>query len=299
MQKRRISVPVATVWTSPDSFRSIDASAVSENPNMKAWLSNMTREETIALCNEKRTQTQVLFNDPIIIDEINGEWTKVIVPNQHSSRDKRGYLGWMPVSQSIDCDLTSVSESVMIQSKITMLYNEINQPIFELSFGTFLPLIEETNKLVRVDTPVGVSILHKEDVSFPARRPLFTGKDIVRVALKFLDLPYLWAGMSAYGYDCSGYTYSMLRAGGYLIPRDADDQSVSGRAIDLKSVLPGDLLFFAYEKGSGDVHHVGIYFGDGKMIHSQTPGKKVTITALKGTIYEQELCAIRRCWKEG
>ncbi|MCO7125714.1 C40 family peptidase [Sporolactobacillus shoreicorticis] len=299
MQKRRISVPVATVWTSPSSFRPIDASAVSKNPDMKTWLSAMTREETIALCSEKRTQTQVLFNDPIIIDEINGEWARVVVPDQYSSRDKRGYPGWMPVSQSILCNRSEAYESVMVQSKTAILYNETNQPIFELSFGTFLPAIAETDHLVQVDTPIGTGILHKKDLSFPARRSSYTGTDIVHVALKFLDLPYLWAGMSAYGYDCSGYSYSMLRAGGYLIPRDADDQSAGGRAIVLKSVLPGDLLFFAYEKGSGEVHHVGIYFGEGKMIHSQTPGKKVTITALKGTIYEQELCAIRRYWKEG
>ncbi|MCQ2009102.1 NlpC/P60 family protein [Sporolactobacillus sp. STSJ-5] len=90
----------------------------------------------------------------------------------------------------------------------------------------------------------------------------------------------------------------MFYAGGYLIPRDADDQSILGKAVSFENVLPGDLLFFAYERGKGYVHHVGIYVGNGKMIHSPTPGAIISITELKESKYEEELCTIRRYWKE-
>jgi hypothetical protein len=290
---------VATVWTSPDSVRPIDAPAVLNPPDLNGWLSSMTCAETIALCKEKRTQTQILFNEPIIIDEQVGDWAKVFIPNQYFSKDRRGYPGWMPINHSIDCDVSESLESVMVQKKLATLYSEDKQAVLDLSFGTFLPLIEENDLFVRVTSPLGTFILRKKDVLFPKRRSPLSGAEVVHYASQFINLPYLWAGMSAYGYDCSGFSYSMLRAAGYLIPRDADDQSTHGEAVDQTAVLPGDLLFFAYEKGKGYVHHVGIYYGDGKMIHSQTPGKKVIVTTLKGTIYEEELCAIRRYWKEG
>ncbi|EFR98422.1 NlpC/P60 family protein, partial [Listeria ivanovii FSL F6-596] len=55
-----------------------------------------------------------------------------------------------------------------------------------------------------------------------------------------------------------------------------------------------DLLFFAYEEGKGDVHHVGVYMGNDEMIHSQTPGSKVILTKITGSKYEPELCVISR-----
>jgi cell wall-associated NlpC family hydrolase len=54
------------------------------------------------------------------------------------------------------------------------------------------------------------------------------------------------------------------------------------------------LLFFAHEKGEGSIHHVGIYYGKGKMLHSPKTGKTVELIELKGTLYEEELCAARR-----
>ncbi len=60
----------------------------------------------------------------------------------------------------------------------------------------------------------------------------------------------------------------------------------------------GDLLFFAYEEGKGAIHHVGLYVGGGKMLHSPKTGKSIEILTLKETIYEKELCAVRRCFSE-
>jgi cell wall-associated NlpC family hydrolase len=159
-----------------------------------------------------------------------------------------------------------------------------------------LPLIEDAQSFVKVDSPIGPGLLKKQDVLMPDQQHRQSGEEIVNNAVRFLELPYLWAGMSAYGFDCSGFSYTLLRAGGYLIPRDADDQALCGRAIPIEAALPGDLLFFAYENGKGAVHHVGIYYGNGRMIHSPTPGTIVSITELKGTKYERELCAVRRYW---
>ncbi|HLR40215.1 MAG TPA: NlpC/P60 family protein, partial [Virgibacillus sp.] len=56
--------------------------------------------------------------------------------------------------------------------------------------------------------------------------------------------------------------------------------------------------FFAYEAGKGKLHHVGIYYGNGKMIHAPQTGKGVEVISLKDTVYEKELYAARRYWQE-
>lgn len=104
--------------------------------------------------------------------------------------------------------------------------------------------------------------------------------------------------MSSFGFDCSGFSYTMCKANGYIIPRDAHDQAASGEKVELHQLEPGDLLFFAYEEGKGSLHHVGIYYGDGKLLHSPNTGKTIEILEMAGTIYEKELCAARRYFQK-
>ncbi|MFT8316785.1 MAG: C40 family peptidase [Sporolactobacillus sp.] len=296
-----IAVPVATVWTAPDAVRLIDEPAIAPIPNLKRWLSTMSREENIALCTEKRLQTQVLFGDSVIITERSGDWVRVAVPAQASHRDPAGYPGWMPACQLIEKADRSVEagDQVMVQSQFAPLSLQGTKQTLILSFATFLPLVAEEEDSILVQTPIGTGSLRRADVCLNGSSLKGTGIEIVRNAQRFLDLPYLWAGMSAYGYDCSGFSYSMLRASGYWIPRDADDQAEKGQAIPVNEMQPGDLLYFAYDKGRGEVHHVGIYAGEGRMVHSPTPGKKVSQIELTGTLLEEEICTVRRYWKEG
>lgn len=298
MEKCQIAVPVATVWTAPDAVRLCDKKAVSNPVDMEGWLAEMTREENIALCRESRLQSQVLFGDDVWVERSEGDWARVLIPSQASSKDRRGYPGWMPRRQLAEPIAASPEdERVMVQSKKAGFYNEKKEWQFDLSFGTFLTWIDCGKNEVKVRSPIGDGYLFFKDVSFPGQAPRADGAAIIRQAECFLHLPYLWAGLSAYGYDCSGFSYSMMRAGGYLIPRDADDQARGGREIGHSLLKPGDLLYFAYDEGKGAVHHVGIYYGGGKMIHSPTPGKRIDITALEGTIYEREFCTARRYWK--
>ena len=115
--------------------------------------------------------------------------------------------------------------------------------------------------------------------------------------LAFLDLPYLWGGMSSYGYDCSGFTYTMLKACGYFIPRDAGDQARGGVEVPLDNAErweKGDLLFFANDEGKGNVRHVGFYYGNGLLLHSHSTGKSIELLKLAGSSLEKDLCAVRR-----
>lgn len=296
-----VNVPVATLWTSHDSAREIDRDAISGDLNVEKWLEKLTYEPRLQLCDDNLVQSQVLFGQEVlIIDEVN-EWAHVIVPDQPSGKDRRGYPGWIPKDQLIQQSdwYNKQGPEAVITAKKALLYSEKNEKLMELSYQTTMPIVEDIVDRIRVKTPTGIGILRAEDVTvIPSIKeiPKKNGDAIVAAGEQFLGLPYLWGGMSSYGYDCSGFSYNMCLATGYIIPRDAHEQAASGKEVPLSDILPGDLLFFAYEEGKGSIHHVGIYYGDGKLLHSPNTGKNIEIISLEGTIYEKELCAARRYW---
>ncbi|MFE6287521.1 NlpC/P60 family protein [Streptomyces sp. NPDC057877] len=82
--------------------------------------------------------------------------------------------------------------------------------------------------------------------------------------------PYVWGATGPDSYDCSGLTMGAWKAAGVTLPRTTYDQVNAGTTVPLSSALPGDLVFF-YD----DVTHVGIYIGNGMMIHAPKPGTYV------------------------
>ena len=95
-------------------------------------------------------------------------------------------------------------------------------------------------------------------------------ESILATALTMNGFPYLWAGMSPKGMDCSGFVRAVLFLHDIIIPRDASQQAPMGeRIMGTKDLLPGDLLFFGRkDTAASRVSHVGIYLGGGRFIHS-------------------------------
>ena len=93
-----------------------------------------------------------------------------------------------------------------------------------------------------------------------------------------LGVPYLWGGdgPAEGGFDCSGLTRAAYATAGVHIPRTAQTQYAAGPQIPPGQTLqPGDLIF--YGASSTTIHHVGIYVGDGKMVHAPDVGDVVRI----------------------
>lgn len=82
--------------------------------------------------------------------------------------------------------------------------------------------------------------------------------------------PYVWGAVGPGSYDCSGLTQAAWKAAGVTLPRTTYDQVNAGTTVPLADAQPGDLVFF-YD----DVTHVGIYIGNGMMIHAPKPGTYV------------------------
>jgi cell wall-associated NlpC family hydrolase len=118
-----------------------------------------------------------------------------------------------------------------------------------------------------------------------------TAAAIIADAKRFLGLPYLWDGSSAFGFDCSGITYAVYRTHGILLPRDSFMQATTGRAVSRSELKAGDLVFFA---ANGKVHHVGIYLGNDQILDAPRTGMSVEIVSLTKHVYASEFAGGRR-----
>lgn len=97
---------------------------------------------------------------------------------------------------------------------------------------------------------------------------------VVDSARKYLGTPYVWGGTSPSGFDCSGFVQYVLAENGKSVPRTSQEQFAGGQAVDKSNLQAGDLVFYNWQGGT-DATHVGIYEGNGKMIHAPHPGDVV------------------------
>jgi len=298
-----VDVAVATLWTAPDMLREVDGPSATNPVDMWQWKKDMTYEQQLQLSGDNMLETQALYGNEVKILERDGDWVNVAVEGQPSPDNALGYSGWMPESQLIytkKYDAKTSEAFVLITSPTANLYQtaSFQHQGTELSYNTRLPYLSETKNGYRVMKPDGKHAWIKKDDSkhydSTVDIPVPTGEDLVNTGKKFLDLHYLWAGMSGFGFDCSGFTFTLLQSHGITIPRDSSVQATHGEPVDFKDMQPGDLLFFAHDKGEGNVHHVAMYAGDGEMIHSPNSKKDIEIIPVKTQEYFEELSGIRR-----
>jgi cell wall-associated NlpC family hydrolase len=234
-----VRVPVANVWEAPN------AGHLPLDPHV--WPTPaVTTEQRRALVGHM--PTQVLYGETVRVLGKTGGWTHIAVPDQPSPLDRRGYPGWVRSWQ-----LGPATPSpLVVTARTATLPNGT-----EIGFGS--------------DVPAGA-------LPPAATRPLpHTRADIVRSAMQFLGLRYLWGGLSRWGYDCSGLTWAAYRAHGITIPRDADAQFAAGTPVPLAKARPGDLLFYEHPV----VGHVAMYVGGGKMVESPNSRSEVRLVPVR------------------
>ena len=105
----------------------------------------------------------------------------------------------------------------------------------------------------------------------------------VNFALRQLGKSYVWGAEGPDHYDCSGLVWASYRSTGRTLPRVSRDQyqGTLTTSVSRYALLPGDLLFFSSDPfNAGTIHHVGIYLGNGRMVHSPTTGDVVKISTV-------------------
>ncbi len=101
------------------------------------------------------------------------------------------------------------------------------------------------------------------------------GAQAVSIAMQYLGVPYVWGGASPGGFDCSGLTSYVYAQLGIGLSHYTGSQWNEGTRVPADQLMPGDLVFF-----HSDLHHMGMYIGNGQMIHAPQTGDVVKIAPL-------------------
>lgn len=102
--------------------------------------------------------------------------------------------------------------------------------------------------------------------------------DIATYAKSFIGVPYVYTGMSVSGFDCSGYvSYVYANYYNYSLPHQSARIAALGSPVSSDSMVAGDVICYDYS-GDGVVDHVGLYIGDGMLVHASSNNKKVVLT---------------------
>jgi cell wall-associated NlpC family hydrolase len=109
----------------------------------------------------------------------------------------------------------------------------------------------------------------------PAAAPTQAAQIAVNTALAQVGKPYAWGGAGPYSYDCSGLVMAAYAAAGIYLPHSSRMQSTIGTPVAYNALQPGDLVFFYSPVG-----HVGMYIGNGQMVHASTYGQPVKVIPL-------------------
>ncbi|SFJ47943.1 Cell wall-associated hydrolase, NlpC family [Terrisporobacter glycolicus] len=119
---------------------------------------------------------------------------------------------------------------------------------------------------------------------------------VISYAKKLLGKPYVWGAQGPSGFDCSGFTYYVFKnAAGITLPRTSSLQSHYGTYVSRSNLKAGDLVFFdTVGSNNGGVTHVGIYIGNGQLIHAASGQGKVVINDMNSSYYVNTYVNARR-----
>lgn len=118
--------------------------------------------------------------------------------------------------------------------------------------------------------------------------------DLIMNAMGLLGVAYRFGGSSpTSGLDCSGFMqYIFRRSMNVNLPRQSRQMATVGESVSKGSLQPGDMVFFS--PGGGGISHVGMYIGNGRMIHAPRTGKNIEITSIEQGYWARAYVTARR-----
>lgn len=295
-----ISTPILLTSTSEPTATQIIGPYIGQTVTVRVPVADIWPNPRASGGSQKR-ETQVLMGEQVEITEIREGWYGVVVLAQPSSKDPRGYPGWIQVSQ-VTLRPYELDRIIIVMSPSAyLLASPGSSVVAEISLDTRLRIVQEETGWLQVELPDGdrawidASQVRVEEVGASTYVP--SPEDLVRTARSLLGIRYLWGGSSWKALDCSGVVYRTFHAHGIQLARDSRDQAQGGRVVAREDLQPGDLVFYAVGGPSGTVSHVGLYVGAGMAIATYD-GQDVMIRPYDDPTYAKEFWGARRYWRE-
>ncbi len=223
--------------------------------------------------------TQALMGMPVKVLQTEG-WHRIQTPDD--------YLSWVHkagihLCTRAELDAWNRARKVVVTAPHGTVYStpsKKSQPVSDVVASNRLKLLGKKGKFYRVGYPDGrEGYLHKSLAMTEEEWRKQLKQDaasILQTAHQFMGIPYLWAGTSTKGVDCSGFVRAVLLMHDIIIPRDASQQAREGERLEIApdygNLQPGDLIFFGRKAADGQkerVVHVAFYLGNKRFIHSQ------------------------------
>lgn len=205
------------------------------------------------------------------------EWVFIQTPDE--------YTGWIPSRHLTSLRLERPEWKV--HTLIAPVFDENGGLLFHLPFDVRIPGDLE-GEYVRFLLPDGQPArIPSREVKRVKPEPL---NELLRQARRFMGIPYLWGGISTFGFDCSGFIQRLFHYCGIQLPRDSAQQRQHGQKVTtIEELAPGDLVCFP--------GHIGLYLGQGWMIHASLYLAGVGLTNLFSS--EAYSTSLRQAFLEG
>ena len=233
-----VAVSMATAWVKPWHPRTVDRPALGNPAHPGTWAKSLTVAQKAWLVG--KLETQALYGTRVMVTGHRLNWTHVVIPDQPTNRDRRGYPGWVPTIQ-----LTRAAPPA----------------------GTLAAVVRTRTAWLRSGwTAAGVTGSKLMLASYDTRLP------VIRVAATYVLVTMIGGRKAALPrgdviVHTAGTSWGATRA------------TVHGTAVRRAALKPGDLVSFR-SSAAGPISHVGLYVGGGQMIDAPNSSSAVRIEPL-------------------
>jgi cell wall-associated NlpC family hydrolase len=208
--------------------------------------------------------TELLYGERVKVFAVEEGWAWVKAAHD-------GYVGYIP-SSALSREITSAGHRVAVPLTFMFPAADIkSSPEVILPMNSRVEVMDRTDRFARLRNGRYVFAEHLKPIS--SQEP-----DFVAVAMRFLNVPYLWGGKTFRGLDCSGLVQTALHASGLACPRDTDmqEKELGFPVHDHTALVRGDLLFWKA--------HAGMMVDRENLLHANAHHMQVTLEPLEKVI---------------